>query len=211
MNPLIVFPCMVLHQSFPECATEGLAKCKNICSGFRCFLISPTHRVDSLCNSFGRWVTECSLYNSTYTSARCLEKQPRTISSLIWDKARDHFPVTIILQTISYAYGEYLIQKHLAGQAGLIFFRCGAFEKALDAFLISGNWQQALCAAAELCYTEDKLASLARSIAGEHPRYPTPLSPSQIWHPHVFICIVFLQFIFLSESIKVVLKKAVHA
>ncbi|XP_058022152.1 elongator complex protein 1 isoform X3 [Ahaetulla prasina] len=75
-------------------------------------------------------------------------------------------PGTQEYKTISYAYGEYLIQKHLAGQAGLIFFRCGAFEKALDAFLISGNWQQALCAAAELCYSEDKLASLARSMAG---------------------------------------------
>ncbi|XP_032070311.1 elongator complex protein 1 [Thamnophis elegans] len=75
-------------------------------------------------------------------------------------------PGTQEYKTISYAYGEYLIQKHLAGQAGLIFFRCGAFEKALDAFLISGNWQQALCAAAELCYTEEKLASLARSMAG---------------------------------------------
>lgn len=96
------------------------------------------------------------------------------------------FPCNFILQTISYAYGEYLIQKHLAGQAGLIFFRCGAFEKALDAFLISGNWQQALCAAAELCYTEDKLASLARSMAGEHPCYPKPPSPFQIWHPPCF-------------------------
>uniref|UniRef100_A0A670Z9M0 Elongator complex protein 1 n=1 Tax=Pseudonaja textilis TaxID=8673 RepID=A0A670Z9M0_PSETE len=76
-------------------------------------------------------------------------------------------PGTQEYKTISYAYGEYLIQKHHAGQAGLIFFRCGAFEKALDAFLISGNWQQALCAAAELCYTEDKLASLARSMAGD--------------------------------------------
>uniref|UniRef100_A0A8C6XZV9 Elongator complex protein 1 n=1 Tax=Naja naja TaxID=35670 RepID=A0A8C6XZV9_NAJNA len=79
-------------------------------------------------------------------------------------------PGTQEYKTISYAYGEYLIQKHLAGQAGLIFFRCGAFEKALDAFLISGNWQQALCAAAELCYTEDKLASLARSIIYKYNR-----------------------------------------
>ncbi|XP_044274836.1 elongator complex protein 1 isoform X2 [Varanus komodoensis] len=75
-------------------------------------------------------------------------------------------PDTHEYKTVSYAYGEYLIQKHLPEQAGLIFFRCGAFEKALDAFLISGGWQQALCAAAELCYTEDKLASLARSMAG---------------------------------------------
>lgn len=71
------------------------------------------------------------------------------------------------LQTVSYAYGEYLIQRHWPEQAGLIFFRCGAFEKALDAFLISGSWQQALCTAAELCYPEDKLADLARNMAGE--------------------------------------------
>uniref|UniRef100_A0A803T8I5 IkappaB kinase complex-associated protein n=1 Tax=Anolis carolinensis TaxID=28377 RepID=A0A803T8I5_ANOCA len=72
-------------------------------------------------------------------------------------------------KTVSYAYGEYLMQKHLPEQAGLIFFRCEAFEKALDAFQVSGNWQQALCTAAELCYPEDKLANLARSMAGEHP------------------------------------------
>ncbi|XP_062827791.1 elongator complex protein 1 isoform X2 [Anolis carolinensis] len=69
-------------------------------------------------------------------------------------------------KTVSYAYGEYLMQKHLPEQAGLIFFRCEAFEKALDAFQVSGNWQQALCTAAELCYPEDKLANLARSMAG---------------------------------------------
>ncbi|XP_062985125.1 elongator complex protein 1 [Elgaria multicarinata webbii] len=74
-------------------------------------------------------------------------------------------PNTQEYKTVSYAYGEYLIQKHLPEQAGLIFFRCGAFEKALNAFLISGSWQQALCTATELYYTEDKLANLARSMA----------------------------------------------
>ncbi|XP_020664637.3 elongator complex protein 1 isoform X1 [Pogona vitticeps] len=77
-----------------------------------------------------------------------------------------YLPDTQEYKTVSYAYGEYLIQKHLPEQAGLIFFRCGAFEKALDAFLISGSWQQALCTAAELCYPEDKLADLARNMAG---------------------------------------------
>uniref|UniRef100_A0A8D0GT96 IkappaB kinase complex-associated protein n=1 Tax=Sphenodon punctatus TaxID=8508 RepID=A0A8D0GT96_SPHPU len=65
------------------------------------------------------------------------------------------------------AYGEYLNQKHLPEQAGLIFARCGAFEKALDAFVNSGSWQQALCMAAQLRHTEDKLASLARGMAGK--------------------------------------------
>ncbi|XP_061492160.1 elongator complex protein 1 isoform X2 [Rhineura floridana] len=78
-----------------------------------------------------------------------------------------YLPDTQEYKTVSYAYGEYLIQKHLPDQAGLIFFRCGAFERALDAFLSSGNWQLALCAAGELCYTEDKLANLARSMAGK--------------------------------------------
>ncbi|XP_034996299.1 elongator complex protein 1 isoform X1 [Zootoca vivipara] len=78
-----------------------------------------------------------------------------------------YLPDTQEYKTVSYAYGEHLIQKHLPEQAGLIFFRCGAFERALDAFLISGNWQLALTAAGELCYTEDKLANLARSMAGK--------------------------------------------
>ncbi|KAJ7335933.1 hypothetical protein JRQ81_013874 [Phrynocephalus forsythii] len=69
-----------------------------------------------------------------------------------------YLPDTQEHKTVSYAYGEYLVQKHLPEQAGLVFFRCGAFEKALGAFLISGNWQQALCTAAELCYPEEKLA-----------------------------------------------------
>ncbi|XP_060092966.1 elongator complex protein 1 [Heteronotia binoei] len=78
-----------------------------------------------------------------------------------------YLPDTQEYKTIGDAYGEYLIQKHLPEEAGLIFFRCGAFQKALDAFRISGNWRQALCAAAELHYTEDKLACLARTIAGK--------------------------------------------
>ncbi|XP_066469477.1 elongator complex protein 1 [Tiliqua scincoides] len=77
-----------------------------------------------------------------------------------------YLPDTEEYKAVSNAYGDYLIQKHLPEQAGLIFFRCGVFDKALDAFLMSGSWQQALCAAAELGYEEDKLAGLARSIAG---------------------------------------------
>ncbi|XP_043371415.1 elongator complex protein 1 isoform X2 [Dermochelys coriacea] len=65
------------------------------------------------------------------------------------------------------AFGEHLNQKHLYEQAGLIFARCGAFERALNAFLSSGSWQQALCMASRLGYTADRLAGLARSLAGK--------------------------------------------
>nr|XP_056704911.1 elongator complex protein 1 [Euleptes europaea] len=87
--------------------------------------------------------------------------------SLYKEALQLHPPDSQENKTISDAYGEYLIQKHFPEEAGLVFFRCGAFQKALDAFRISGNWKQALCAAAELHYTEDKLASLARTIAGK--------------------------------------------
>ncbi|XP_067409412.1 elongator complex protein 1 [Emydura macquarii macquarii] len=70
-------------------------------------------------------------------------------------------------QVVSCAFGEYLNQKHLYEQAGLIFARCSAFESALDAFLNSGSWQQALCMASRLGYTADQLAGLARSLAGK--------------------------------------------
>uniref|UniRef100_A0A8C9ELD2 Elongator complex protein 1 n=1 Tax=Pavo cristatus TaxID=9049 RepID=A0A8C9ELD2_PAVCR len=65
---------------------------------------------------------------------------------------------------ISSAYGEYLIQKQLYEQAALILARAGIFEKALDAFLSSGSWQQALCMASRLGYTKEKLSSLARTM-----------------------------------------------
>ncbi|XP_017590845.1 PREDICTED: elongator complex protein 1 isoform X1 [Corvus brachyrhynchos] len=70
-------------------------------------------------------------------------------------------------KNISDAYGEYLIQKQLYEQAALILARAGIFAKALGAFQSSGSWQQALCMAAGLGYTKDKLSSLARSMAGK--------------------------------------------
>uniref|UniRef100_A0A8B9PHM8 Elongator complex protein 1 n=1 Tax=Apteryx owenii TaxID=8824 RepID=A0A8B9PHM8_APTOW len=75
-------------------------------------------------------------------------------------------PSTQEYKDISDAYGDYLNQKQLYEQAALIFARAGLFAKALDSFLTSGSWQQALCMASRLGYTEDKLSSLARSMAG---------------------------------------------
>ncbi|KAM7165656.1 elongator complex protein 1 isoform 4-T4 [Macrochelys suwanniensis] len=70
-------------------------------------------------------------------------------------------------KAVGIAFGEHLNQKHLYEQAGLIFARCDAFERALDAFLSSGSWQQALCMASRLGYTADQLAGLARSLAAQ--------------------------------------------
>ncbi|XP_059830752.1 elongator complex protein 1 isoform X1 [Hypanus sabinus] len=75
---------------------------------------------------------------------------------------------------INVAFGEYLIEKQYFEQAGLIFTRSGEYEKALNAFLQCCNWQQALCMAAQLHYTDDKMINIARTLAGrlkEHRRY----------------------------------------
>lgn len=76
-------------------------------------------------------------------------------------------PGTQEYKDISNAYGEYLNEKHQYEQAGLIFARCGWFEKALDAFVASCCWQQALCMASLLQFTEDKLSNLARGLSGK--------------------------------------------
>ncbi|XP_031233305.1 elongator complex protein 1 [Mastomys coucha] len=70
-------------------------------------------------------------------------------------------------QAVSIAYGEHLMQEHLYEPAGLVFARSGAQEKALEAFLACGSWQQALCVAAQLQMAKDKIAGLARTLAGK--------------------------------------------
>uniref|UniRef100_A0A8C4PVD0 Elongator complex protein 1 n=1 Tax=Equus asinus asinus TaxID=83772 RepID=A0A8C4PVD0_EQUAS len=65
---------------------------------------------------------------------------------------------------VSIAYGEHLMEEHLCEPAGLVFARCGAYEKALSAFLACGSWQQALCMAAQLHLTKDQLAGLGRTL-----------------------------------------------
>ena len=41
------------------------------------------------------------------------------------------------------------------------------YESALSAYQDAGNWRMALCAAARLGYGRDKVAALARRIAGK--------------------------------------------
>lgn len=68
---------------------------------------------------------------------------------------------------VSIAYGEHLMRERLYEPAGLVFARCGARERALSAFVACGSWQQALCVAAQLHLTKDKIAGLARTLAGK--------------------------------------------
>ncbi|XP_053318021.1 elongator complex protein 1 [Spea bombifrons] len=70
-------------------------------------------------------------------------------------------------KAISDAYGDYLISKHQYEEAGLIFARCGSHDKALEAFLACNSWQQVMCMASHLHYTKNKMADLARNVAGK--------------------------------------------
>ena len=47
-----------------------------------------------------------------------------------------------------------------------VFTRCGAYEEALSSFQKSGNWRQVFCMASLLRHTDERVISLARSVAG---------------------------------------------
>ncbi|XP_078070069.1 elongator complex protein 1 isoform X2 [Mustelus asterias] len=86
----------------------------------------------------------------------------------MYSEALKLFPVSSLeYKDTSIAYGEYLSERQHYEQAGLIFARCGECEKALGAFLLCHSWQQAFCMVAQLHYTEDKVVSMARTIAGK--------------------------------------------
>ncbi|KAG8454432.1 hypothetical protein GDO86_000888 [Hymenochirus boettgeri] len=70
-------------------------------------------------------------------------------------------------RAINAAYGDHLISTHHYEQAGLIFARCGCFEKALDAFVACGNWHQVMCMASQMEYSQDRVVALARNVAGK--------------------------------------------
>lgn len=76
--------------------------------------------------------------------------------------------LNLLSQDISIAYGEHLTQELLYEAGGLVFARCGAHQKALDAFVAAGSWQQALCVAAQLQLSKEQLAALGRALAGKH-------------------------------------------
>ncbi|KAM5194035.1 elongator complex protein 1 [Mantella aurantiaca] len=87
--------------------------------------------------------------------------------NLYTEALKFYSPGSTEYKSINDAYGDHLHAKHQYEQAGLIFARCGSLEKALDAFVGCSSWQQILCIASQLQYPEDKMASLARSVASK--------------------------------------------
>ncbi|CAB4001430.1 Elongator complex 1 [Paramuricea clavata] len=77
-------------------------------------------------------------------------------------------------KTIAACYGEYLIEKRRYEESGLVLFRCGHYERALEAFQECGNWRQVFCVATgKLAFSTEQILHLARSMSGylkEHNR-----------------------------------------
>uniref|UniRef100_A0A8C8IK33 Elongator complex protein 1 n=1 Tax=Oncorhynchus tshawytscha TaxID=74940 RepID=A0A8C8IK33_ONCTS len=69
-------------------------------------------------------------------------------------------------KALSCAYAEYLVEQQQAEQAGLLLWRCGEATRALQAFVGSASWRNALCVAEQIPLPSDQLALLARDLAG---------------------------------------------
>uniref|UniRef100_A0A8C7IL55 Elongator complex protein 1 n=1 Tax=Oncorhynchus kisutch TaxID=8019 RepID=A0A8C7IL55_ONCKI len=69
-------------------------------------------------------------------------------------------------KALSCAYAEYLVEQQQAEQAGLLLWRCGEAVRALQAFVGSASWRNALCVAEQIPLPPDQLALLARDLAG---------------------------------------------
>nr|XP_046179437.1 elongator complex protein 1-like isoform X1 [Oncorhynchus gorbuscha] len=68
-------------------------------------------------------------------------------------------------KALSCAYAEYLVEQQQAEQAGLLLWRCGEATRALQAFVGSASWRNALCVAEQIPLPSDQLALLARDLA----------------------------------------------
>ncbi|XP_014067525.2 elongator complex protein 1 isoform X1 [Salmo salar] len=68
-------------------------------------------------------------------------------------------------KALSCAYAEYLVEQQQAEQAGLLLWRCGEATRALQAFVGSASWRNALCVAEQIPLPSDQPALLARDLA----------------------------------------------
>ncbi|CAL1294302.1 unnamed protein product [Larinioides sclopetarius] len=64
-------------------------------------------------------------------------------------------------------YGDYLITKRYFDEAGLIFTRCGMYDKALMAYKDNLNWQMVLSTANRLDYTENRIIDLCLELSAK--------------------------------------------
>ncbi|KAK6298991.1 hypothetical protein J4Q44_G00305010 [Coregonus suidteri] len=67
-------------------------------------------------------------------------------------------------KALSCAYAEYMVEQQQAEQAGLLLWRCGEAVRALQAFVGSASWRNALCVAEQIPLPPDQLALLARDL-----------------------------------------------
>ncbi|KAK3728978.1 hypothetical protein QZH41_008724, partial [Actinostola sp. cb2023] len=68
-------------------------------------------------------------------------------------------------KTLAISYGDHLVNTQCYQQAGIVFARCGAHQKAMDAFVKKGHWQQVFCMAAMLGLTQENIIEIARNLA----------------------------------------------
>ena len=72
-----------------------------------------------------------------------------------------------LMQELSLAYGEYLLQGGRCCEAGLILARAGHCDRALAAFEECLEWRQAVMMAVRLNFTDLQFNELARRLASE--------------------------------------------
>ncbi|XP_061644154.1 elongator complex protein 1 isoform X2 [Phyllopteryx taeniolatus] len=70
-------------------------------------------------------------------------------------------------KALSRAYAKHLLDRQQAEQAGLLLWRCGELDGALEAFAAAASWRNAVCVAQQIQMSDDKLALLARDLAGK--------------------------------------------
>ncbi|KAM3867334.1 elongator complex protein 1 [Diretmus argenteus] len=68
-------------------------------------------------------------------------------------------------KALSCAYADFLVDQQQAEQAGLLLWRCGEPARALQAFVSSSSWRNAVCMAQQIPLPPDQLALLARDLA----------------------------------------------
>ncbi|XP_037116007.1 elongator complex protein 1 isoform X2 [Syngnathus acus] len=69
-------------------------------------------------------------------------------------------------KALSRAYAKHLLDQQQAEQAGLMLWRCGELDGALQAFTTGASWRNAICVAQQIPLPSDRLALLARDLAG---------------------------------------------
>nr|XP_061793334.1 elongator complex protein 1-like [Nerophis lumbriciformis] len=122
-----------------------------------------------------------------YTIDKHLKRYGKALTHLS-KSGEEHFPETLQLvkeqklynqalrlypvdsahhKALSCAYAQHLLEQHQAEQAGLLLWRCGELNGALQAFTAGACWKNAVCVAQQIPLPDDQLALLARDLAGK--------------------------------------------